>query len=83
LAEALAELATIWVHADPVARRGLTAATHSLDQDLQAAPDLLGESRGDAERVVFAHPLAVWIEIDRERGLVWVLHAWQIRRRNG
>ena len=83
MAEASAELTTIWVDADPAARRALAAATNSLDQDRRAAPDLFGGSRGDAERVVFAHPLAVWIEIDHGRGLVWVLHVWQIRRRGG
>lgn len=81
LAEALAELAAIRVGADSTTRRSLTDASHSLDRDLQAAPDLLGESRGDTGRVVFAHPLALWVEVDRERRLVSVLHAWQIRRR--
>jgi hypothetical protein len=77
----LAELAAIWVRADAESRRVITAATHALDQELQAAPDLLGESRGENERVLFAYPLALWIEIDHTQLIVWVLHVWQIRRR--
>jgi hypothetical protein len=62
-------------------RRAITAAIHALDQELQAAPDLLGESRGENERILFAYPVALWIEIDRGQRVVWVLHVWQIRRR--
>ena len=81
LQEALNELTRIWMQADPARREAITAATHALDQDLQVDPDRQGESRGDRERVVFAYPLGVQVEIDLQRRIVWVLHTWRIRRR--
>jgi hypothetical protein len=81
LQEALDELTGLWMQADSTFRRAITAATHILDQELQADPYRQSESRDDEERVLFAYPLAVQIEVDPQRRMVWVLHVWRFRRR--
>lgn len=57
LKDALENLADIWVHADSNTRKSITAATHSLDNNLQTDPLLQGESRSGNDRVVFAGPI--------------------------
>jgi hypothetical protein len=81
LQEALDELTTLWIAADEDLRQEITAATHALDQELQADPYRNSESRGVDERVLFAYPLAILIEIDSQPGIVWVLNVWRFRRR--
>lgn len=81
LQKALDELASAWMKADESLRQAITAATHTLDQELQANPYRQSESRDDEERVLFAYPLAVQVEVDRQQRIVWVLHVWRFRRR--
>jgi hypothetical protein len=81
LQEAVDELAGIWTQADSSSRQAVTAATHALDEELQANPYRQSESRDDEERVLFVYPLAVQVEVDLQRRIVWVLHVWRFRRR--
>jgi hypothetical protein len=81
LQEALDELTRIWLDADPSARKAITAATHTLDQELRFDPYRQSESRENDERVIFVYPLAAHIEIDLHQRIVWVLHVWRYRRR--
>jgi hypothetical protein len=78
---ALDELARIWMGADSRLRQAITAATNTIDQELQADPYRESESRDDEDRVLFVYPLGVQIEIDLSRRIVWILHVWQFRRR--
>jgi hypothetical protein len=82
LQPALDELTTIWTQADSASRRAITAATHSIDQVLQADPQNQGESREEGERVLFAFPLGIAFEVDDQQSVVWVLHVWDIRRKH-
>jgi hypothetical protein len=81
LQEALDELTNIWMREDSSVRKLITAAVHSLDQALAADPYRESESRDDEERVLFAYPLAVRVEVDLRRRAVWVLHVWRFQRR--
>jgi hypothetical protein len=78
---AIDELSNLWTHTDSAGRRAITAATHALDQQLAADPYRESESRGGEDRVQFAYPLGVHIEIDPQKQIVWVLHVWRYRRR--
>lgn len=81
LQEALNELTVLWLQADAALRQAITAATHAIDQELGQDPYRHSESREDDERVLFAFPLAVQVEVDLGRRKVWVLHVWCFRRR--
>ena len=81
LPEALDDLTNLWLQADPSFRKAITAVTHVIDVELQDDPYRQTESREEDERVLFAYPLAVQFEIDSQRRIVWVLHAWRFRRR--
>jgi hypothetical protein len=81
LQSALDELAAIWVRADSALRQAITAAAHSIEQELRRSPHQLGESREGEERVFFTYPLGVQFDIDDAQGTVRVLHVWDIRRR--
>jgi hypothetical protein len=81
LQEALDELANLWMQADSALRQAITAATHALDQELQVDPYRNSEAREDEERVLFAYPLGVQIEVDLQQRIVWILHVWRFRRR--
>ena len=81
LQEALDELARIWMKADSTLRQAITAATHLLDQEMETDPFRQSESRDDEERVLFAFPLGLLIEVNLQQRIVWVLHVWQFRRR--
>ena len=81
LQEALDELTILWTQADSALRAAITAATHALDQELQTDPYRNSESRNEEDRVLFAYPLAIQIEVDLPQRIVWVLHVWRFRRR--
>ena len=81
LQEAVDELANIWVNADTGLRHRITIAAHTLDLELRTDPYRHSESRHGEDRVLFAYPLAVQIEIDLQERIVWVLHVWRFRRR--
>ena len=78
---ALNELANLWMQADSLLRKQITAAAHAIDQELKMNPDEKGESRDNGERVFFVHPLGVQFEIDRSRSTVRIFHVWDIRRK--
>ena len=76
------ELTTIWT----VSRFELAARDHFRDplhrsgiDDRSIPAD--GIAGDDDERVLFAYPLGVQIEVDFQRRRVWVLHVWRFRRR--
>lgn len=70
LQEALDELTILWTQADSPLRAAITAATHALDQELQADPYRNSESRNDEDRVLFAYPLAIQFEVDLPQRIV-------------
>jgi hypothetical protein len=78
---ALNDLTEAWLEATSAERRAITEASRQFDIRLKDNPEKQGESRGNNERVVFIRPLGVRIEIDHEQSVVWVLHAWRLRRR--
>jgi hypothetical protein len=78
---ALDDLMNIWMPADSALRQAITAATHTIDQELQADPFRQSEDRGDNERVLFVYPLGLTIEVDVANRIVWVLEVWRFRRR--
>jgi hypothetical protein len=78
----LEELATVWVQADSAARQAITAATHTIDQQLRNNPDKQGESRGDEERVLFVPPLGVTFEVDSAQHIVSIYHIWVFQKRD-
>jgi len=73
---ALNDLASLWTAADSTGRREITPAAHAIDQQLQADPDDLGESRPGGRRVFFVPPLGVLYRVDVTRGVVRVLQVW-------
>jgi hypothetical protein len=77
---ALDELATIWMQADSTLRTAITAAAHTVEQQLTADPYQASESREGEERVTFVAPLGFEIEIDLQKRIVWVGHVWLVRR---
>jgi hypothetical protein len=79
--DALNELTEIWLQADAALRQAVSRAAHTMDQQLQADPYQFSESRSDYDRILFVYPLGAQIEIDAERGVVWVLNVWRFRRR--
>lgn len=77
---ALDELATVWMLADSASRHEITAASHTIDQNLKTEPHQKGESRADDERIYLLPPLGLLFEVDSAASLVWVLHVWHIRQ---
>lgn len=73
------ELARIWTEADSADRRAITAASHSIDQDLQVRPHRKGESRRNGRRVFFATPLGITFRVDKRQKLVTVVHVWRFQ----
>jgi hypothetical protein len=78
--KALDKLASIWIQADSNMRQAITAASHTIDNELQNDPFRQSESRDNDERVLFEYPLAALIQVDLQQRIVWVLHVWQFRR---
>jgi hypothetical protein len=64
LREAVGELAELWIEADSPFRQAITEATHALDQELQADPFRVSESREGDVRISFSKPLAILFEVD-------------------
>ena len=77
---ALNELAALWLQAGSAMREAITAAAHQIDQQLQANPYGLGESRPEGRRVLFFYPLGVLFRIEQDEQTVSVLHIWQFQR---
>jgi hypothetical protein len=80
LREAVGELAELWIEADSPFRQAITEATHALDQELQADPFRVSESREGDVRISFSKPLAILFEVDPQQRIVWILHIWTFRR---
>jgi len=78
---ALDELTTFWLAADSPTRSAITAVVHSLEQELIANPNNVGESREEGERVAIVYPMGVTFEIDDDKRTVHVLHVWDMRRK--
>jgi hypothetical protein len=72
---ALDELTRIWTLADSNQRKGITAATHALDQRLGSRPEEEGESRSEGRRITFFPPLSLLFRIEKDGRSVTVLHA--------
>lgn len=77
---ALDELAALWLQADSALRETITAAAHQIDQQLQANPYGLGESRPEGRRVLFFYPLGVSFRVEQDEQTVSVLHIWRFQR---
>jgi hypothetical protein len=71
------ELAALWL--DPAWRPTITQAAHAIDQQLQRAPEGLGESRGPDTRVCFVDPLGALFRVRPGDRLVEVIHVWGFR----
>jgi len=75
LPEAEQELAALWM--DSSKRDSITEAAHRIDQQLQHAPEQLGESRPQDCRIYFDAPLAVLFRVLLSSQLVEVVHIWE------
>jgi hypothetical protein len=79
---ALDELATIWLQADAVLRRAITAANAAIDRQLQRDPEGQGESRPEANRIAFVAPLGIRFKVDSTRRVVTIFNVWAFRQRS-
>jgi len=79
LQSALNELADAWMRADAEQRRAINSATRAIDQQLSDAPERLGESRADGQRIWFQAPLGITFEIMPGQPLVRIVHVWSYR----
>ena len=77
---ALNELTTLWVGAESKMRQVITAATHQIDQQLQADPLGPSESRPGGRRILFVSPLGITFRVEADGQTVSVLHVWLFRR---
>lgn len=75
LPDAEQELAALWM--DSNKRNAVTQAAHRIDQQLQRAPDQLGESRPHDCRIFFDPPLGVLFRVIVSSQLVEVVHIWE------
>ncbi len=78
--DAMAEVVSAWENADAVGRYQIERAMVRLERSLQRKPRGLGESRGDGKRVLFRHPLALEVVIDKDARMVRVVRAWTFTR---
>ena len=81
LQTALNQLMIIWVQADSALRQAITAATHQIDQQLQADPYGQSESRPGGRRILFVPPLGILFPIEAGGQTVSVLRVWLFRKR--
>ena len=71
------DLADIWLNASD--RPAVVKAGAWLDRQLSRDPLGVGESRSDAERIVFAPPLAARYAVDPKARTVSVTSVWRPR----
>jgi hypothetical protein len=76
---ALAELAALWVQADPSIRPNITAAFRRINQRLRADPLGQSESRSDGQRILLETPLGIFFQLEPDGQTVSVLRVWQFR----
>jgi hypothetical protein len=74
---ALDELADIWVRASSAERQAVSAAARVIEQRLQLAPELEGESRPRGRRVTFVAPLGAMFRVEANGTIASVLHVWR------
>lgn len=75
LPDAEQELAALWM--DSSKREAVTQAAHRIDQQLQKAPQQLGESRPHDCRIYFDPPLGILFRVLPTNRLVEVVHVWE------
>lgn len=75
LPDAEQELAALWM--DSNKRDPVTKAAHRIDQQLQRAPEQLGESRPNDCRIFFDSPLGILFRVAVNTRIVEVVHIWQ------
>ena len=63
-------LARLWLQADSALRQAITAAAHTIDEQLQDDPLGVGESRTGNDRVLFVPPLGIRYEVDSTNNFV-------------
>lgn len=80
LDSALNDLATMWSSADSDLRMAITAAAHAIEERLRVDAPNEGESRPGGRRIMFAPPLAVRYQIERDGLTTTVLHVRLFRR---
>jgi plasmid stabilization system protein ParE len=61
---------------DAADRSEVAAVSDEIDRQLAAAPRLVGESRGENRRILFARPLAIDYAVVEEDRMVEVLAVW-------
>jgi len=81
LQDAIDDLTRLWINAGSNDRARITTAVRAIDKLLESAPNEQGESREANERVLFAFPLGVEIEVLIDQRIVRVLHLWHVGRR--
>ena len=79
LDSAVNDLAAIWMQSDSAQRQAITRVANAIDRELGDDPFRSSESRGDEDRVFFAHPLGVLFEVDLQMRIVRVEHVWRYR----
>ena len=80
---ALDRLAAMWMQSDSQMRQEITSASHRVEKRLRTDPFSFGESRPGGRRIAFELPLGVLLRISSDGKTVFVLNAWQVRKRRG
>jgi hypothetical protein len=75
LPDAEQEMAALWM--DSNKRDAVTKAAHRTDQQLQRAPEQLGESRPTDCRIFFDSPLGILFRVILNARTVEVVHIWE------
>jgi hypothetical protein len=74
------ELAQLWMLANSQMRAAINAAANEIKRQLKSDPLVVGESRGEGERIAFEYPLGISFHVESERFVI-VGHVWSIVRR--
>jgi len=82
LQTALDQLAAIWLSANSVLRQAITAASHQIDQHLQADPFTESESRPGGRQIFFLPPLGILFRVEADGQTISILRVWLFRKRN-
>lgn len=76
------ELADLWMRANSMERQAITAASHTIDQQLRTDPLGQSESRPLGRRILFVPPLGLIFRIENDGQTVSVLRLWIFRKRS-
>jgi hypothetical protein len=74
------ELAAAWLAAAD--RAVVTRAAQQIDEQLRMDAHVVGESRWDGDRILFAAPLAAMFRVDAVNQTAHVLHVWRFKTRS-